>query len=215
MPGGGELRFTTDVVTLTESEARLDADAEPGSYVRLAMADTGAGIPTSIKDRVFEPFFTTKGDGKGSGMGLAMVYGIVRNHSGFVQLISRDGRGTTFIVYLPVAAEHAEVHTLPCASDSLVAGSGRVLVVDDEEPVRQAASAVLRRLGYVVTVPSGATAVAYCSTQPDDVDVRPRPFAVGIPARQTAHTRDPTRSHPRSSSVGPTRSRCRRRPSRT
>ena len=76
MPDGGELRFTTDVVTLTESEARLDADAEPGSYVRLAVADTGAGIPTSIKDRVFEPFFTTKGDGKGSGMGLAMVYGI-------------------------------------------------------------------------------------------------------------------------------------------
>ena len=172
MPDGGELRFTTDVVTLTESEARLDADAEPGSYVRLAVADTGAGIPTSIKDRVFEPFFTTKGDGKGSGMGLAMVYGIVRNHSGFVQLISRDGRGTTFIVYLPVAAEHAEVHALPGASDGLVAGSGRVLVVDDEEPVRQAASAVLRRLGYdVVTVPSGATAVAYCSTQPDDVDV--------------------------------------------
>ena len=113
MPAGGALTFTTRVMNVSEDTARQMVDAQSGPHVCLAVTDTGPGIPPSIRDRVFEPFFTTKGPGKGSGMGLAMVYGIVRNHGGFVQVVPSATGGTTLLIHLPLATQDAVVHALP------------------------------------------------------------------------------------------------------
>ena len=130
----------------------------------LAVADTGVGIPKEQHGRVFEPFFTTKAQGKGTGMGLAMVYGIVRNHGGWIDVDSEPGRGTTFRVYLPTTEPppEARAEEVP-ARPSAAAPPGRILVVDDEDLVRDVVSRMLARLGYdVATVASGEEAVAAC-----------------------------------------------------
>ena len=160
MPVGGELTLRTQILQLDEESARRHPGATPGRYLALSVADTGHGIPSDILGRIFEPFFTTKERGKGTGMGLAMVYGIVQNHGGFIEVESETGRGTTFRVYLPLGAEETPGAEAAQPSDQPAPGSPRVLLVDDEEIVRKVAEEFLHYLGYqVVPAADGREAV--------------------------------------------------------
>jgi PAS domain S-box-containing protein len=163
MPDGGDLAFQVDEADLDAPGAPGPAarpDAAPGRYVVLSVSDTGRGIAAEVRHRIFEPFFTTKPPGQGLGMGLAVVYGIVRNHGGWVEVESEVGRGTTLRVHLPAAPEGAEVAP-PAAPGPTVRRAGRILVVEDEEVVRRAVEQMLTRAGYeVMTASNGREAVA-------------------------------------------------------
>jgi PAS domain S-box-containing protein len=161
MPDGGTLRIETSNVTLAEPEGYGGAKAQPGDYVSLSVSDTGTGIPEENLPRIFEPFFTTKEQGKGSGMGLAMVYGIVKNHGGWIDARSAAGRGTTFRILLPAAPSIPAAPPAHPAAESLARGTGTILFVDDEEALRQLATETLGGLGYtVVTARNGVEALA-------------------------------------------------------
>jgi signal transduction histidine kinase/ActR/RegA family two-component response regulator len=154
MPEGGSLTFETRALRLDEAAGRALSGLPPGDYVQLTVADSGVGIPVAIHGRVFEPFFTTKPPGQGSGMGLAMVYGIVRNHAGAVDFTSEEGRGTRFTVTLPLttAVQQAEGEVpRPWPRRGL-----RVLLVDDEAVVRDATSRLLRSVGCEVVAAASA-----------------------------------------------------------
>lgn len=172
MPEGGQLTFHTDTVEFrAESSWRLTG-AAPGTYLLFSVSDTGAGIPAEIRDRVFEPFFTTKSSGSGTGMGLATVYGIVKNHGGVVRLTSETGTGTTFKVFLPLMEAAEVVDLAPIRKETAVRGKGRVLVVDDEEVVRSLAARMLTELGYeVFSASQGEEAVARYREAPETIDL--------------------------------------------
>jgi two-component system cell cycle sensor histidine kinase/response regulator CckA len=151
MPDGGTLTLEGFNLTLAAGEeASLNAAARPGPYVLLQVADTGTGIPPEIVNRIFDPFFTTKGVGKGTGLGLSTVVGIIKNHGGFVKVVSEPGRGSLFQVYLPAA----EGHDAPRRRDSaspLPGGRGEeILIVDDEGAIREATGSFLVGHGYRV-----------------------------------------------------------------
>lgn len=171
MPDGGSLIFETDVVVLDEEYCDAHADTKPGQYVMISVSDTGTGISKDVQERIFEPFFTTKGTGEGSGMGLAMVYGIIQNHEGSIRVYSEPGHGSSFKVYLPLSGEWASEE----ADDSHQAptpGTGNILLVDDEDIVRQLATDMLEHLGYnVVAVNDGQEAVDYYSEHLGEVDL--------------------------------------------
>jgi two-component system, cell cycle sensor histidine kinase and response regulator CckA len=170
MPGGGELTFAVEPKTLDADASRRYPGTSPGPHVRLSIADTGCGIPEEAMSRIFEPFFTTKEQGKGTGMGLAMVYGIVQNHGGGVHVESMVGQGTRVEIVLPRGEETpAAAHTL---ADSGVRGSGRILVVDDEEAVRDVTADLLRELGYhVSTAFDGLDAVEFYARHAEEIDL--------------------------------------------
>jgi len=168
MPDGGEVSFETKIVDLDQEYCRNHSEAVPGRFVRVSVADTGCGIPKDIQQRIFEPFFTTKGTDKGTGMGLAMVYGIVRNHGGFVRVYSELGQGSRFDVYLPLSVVDAPSDAGP----QPLKGAGRILLVDDEEVIRNVAASMLRNLGYDVVPASGADeAIEYYSRHGDSIDL--------------------------------------------
>ncbi len=147
---GGQLTIELSSVTFPPGSVPPDADMKPGSYVKLAVKDTGAGITDAVRQRMFEPFFTTKGIGKGTGMGLAVVYGLVKGHGGAVTVQSEAGQGSTFNVFLP-QVERPEANKDEIIT-RLPTGTERILFVDDEEPLVEMAQSVLERLGYHVTV---------------------------------------------------------------
>ena len=148
MPTGGRLTIETANVDLDDTYAVAHVAITPGPYVMFAVSDTGQGMDAATRARVFEPFFTTKEQGKGSGLGLATVYGIVKQSGGYVWVYSEPDHGTSFKVYLPPAAAAA---TQPAANDAVAApGWETVLLVEDEDAVRALAREVLRRHGYVV-----------------------------------------------------------------
>ena len=150
MPGGGVLTIETATVLVDESYVQRHAIVPPGEYVLLAITDSGQGIGAEHLPHIFEPFYTTKEAGKGTGLGLATVYGIVKQNGGFVWVYSEPGLGTTFKVYLPrVQALRGEV-SIPKPSEDSVGGCETVLLVEDEASVRQAARQFLLRSGYTV-----------------------------------------------------------------
>ncbi|MEK7447076.1 MAG: PAS domain S-box protein [candidate division NC10 bacterium] len=153
MPQGGKLTLETANVELDARYVRQHPGARPGSYVMLAVSDTGIGMDAEIQARVFEPFFTTKEPGKGTGLGLSTVYGIVKQSDGYISLSSEPGRGTTFTIYLPrveaPAATEGQVVSTPAG------GSETILVVEDEDEVRALAREVLEQSGYTVLAASG------------------------------------------------------------
>ncbi|GIX48515.1 MAG: hypothetical protein KatS3mg131_2726 [Candidatus Tectimicrobiota bacterium] len=168
-PGGGVLEVEVDAVALPASPPPELAELPPGSYVRLRVRDTGHGMPPEVKERLFEPFFTTKGPGEGTGMGLAVVHGIVTSHGGAITVESAPGAGTTFTVYLPRHAAPPAVATPPEVSP---AGQGCVLLVDDEAAIVDIAQRLLAQLGYTVEAyTSGAEALAAFRAAPQRFDL--------------------------------------------
>jgi PAS domain S-box-containing protein len=150
MPEGGELVVSTEAVAWPGGSAR-GRQMSAGSYVRLAVRDTGGGMDEETRQRIFEPFFTTKGRGKGTGLGLATVYGIVKQSGGYIWVDSAPGAGTTFEIFLPAAQDAAAPRVAPAATQSSARGAGEtILLVEDERSVRQLAAEVLRRAGYQV-----------------------------------------------------------------
>jgi two-component system, cell cycle sensor histidine kinase and response regulator CckA len=159
MPKGGKLIFQTKNVTLDEEYFRTRLEAEPGEYVLLRVSDTGHGMGKAVLDRIFEPFFTTKQPGEGTGLGLSMVFGIVKNHGGHISCLSEPGRGTVFEIYLPAIEQ--ELESPPEIMLGLPGGgSETLLLVDDEDAVREMGRELLHQMGYsVITARSGRAAL--------------------------------------------------------
>jgi CheY-like chemotaxis protein len=156
MPDGGELMVQTGHADFEVTEGRGAASIPAGHYVFLAVTDNGMGMSKEIQERIFEPFFTTKGAGKGTGLGLATVYGIVKQSGGFIWVYSEVGHGTTFKIYLPRVDETP----LPVVQETAAGergGSETILVVEDDEALRNLTAELLRDAGYHVLVSESAT----------------------------------------------------------
>jgi PAS domain S-box-containing protein len=160
MPDGGKLLLETRNVVLDEAYALANLDVIPGPYVMLAVSDTGTGMSVAVRDRVFEPFFTTKGSGKGSGLGLSMVYGFVKQSGGHIKIYSEEGHGTTIRLYLPPA--RAEEYVLAPPVAPILSGHETILIVEDDAMVWDFVIAQLRSLGYTtIAATDGRQALAH------------------------------------------------------
>jgi PAS domain S-box-containing protein len=151
MPNGGRLTIATANVELSEGDSRMQAGSTPGQYVVVAVSDDGIGMDKETLTHVFEPFFTTKAPEKGTGLGLATVYGIVQQNGGFITVDSELGRGSTFRIYFPRAA-HGSEPDMATASPPGPAGAGTILLVEDEELVRRVTASALESIGYTPLV---------------------------------------------------------------
>lgn len=160
MPHGGKLTIETADVEVDDAFARRHPPMVPGPYVLLAVSDTGVGMDPETQAHIFEPFFTTKEVGKGTGLGLATVYGVVKQSGGYVWVNSEKGRGTTFQVYLPRVLQTAEPLSSPAASNEAPSGSETILLAEDEKDVREIAREFLSLAGYkVLEARDGAAAM--------------------------------------------------------
>jgi CheY-like chemotaxis protein len=169
MPGGGDLVLTTANVRFGDRDDR-PREIVPGPYARITVEDTGTGMEESVLDRVFEPFFTTKGMGRGTGLGLASAYGIVKGHRGFIYASSPAGQGSVFTVYLPATAKKAG-REVPHPRTPVI-GSGTVLVVDDEAQVLEVVRPMLEMLGYrALSAESGERALEICREKGRGIDL--------------------------------------------
>ena len=159
MPDGGKLSIETRNVEIEKDYQRVHAWALPGRYVMLGVSDNGTGIDPAVLEHIFEPFFTTKEMGKGTGLGLATVYGIVKQHKGFIDVDSKPGEGTTFMVYLPIG--DGEAKTADKVPEIALRGEQeRILFAEDNRALREATEEVLQKLGYkVLVVKDGLEAV--------------------------------------------------------
>ena len=153
--GGRQIGVTLEEVTLSTEDMAADfsenAGLAPGKYALLSISDTGKGIPGDIMDKIFEPYFTTKAPGKGTGLGLAVAYGIIKEHKGTIKVHSNAGQGTRFLIYLPVMAATSALRNAAPEKTTLPRGNERILLVDDEESILRFETQMLERLGYVIT----------------------------------------------------------------
>jgi two-component system, cell cycle sensor histidine kinase and response regulator CckA len=173
MPSGGVLKLRAENCMLDERAANKIEGGMPGAWLVLHVEDTGTGIPPDVLARIWEPFFTTKEAGKGTGLGLPTVRGIVEHHGGFISMKTQLGKGTTFRVYLPAAELPAKSGKLDPAPPSAARGAGElILVVDDEPQIRDITSAILSRHGYRVLIASdGSEAVALFAARIGEISV--------------------------------------------
>ncbi|KAB2832494.1 MAG: PAS domain S-box protein, partial [Candidatus Dadabacteria bacterium] len=150
MPQGGILNMKVGRFVMDDAFTMTHGYGTPGQYAVISVSDTGSGMDAETRQRIFEPFFTTKGPGKGTGLGLAMVYGIVKQHEGFINVYSEPGHGTTFRVYLPAARALAEVEEKKAPPDYPSGGTETILVAEDDPALRKLTSTVLQGAGYTV-----------------------------------------------------------------
>ncbi|GAG28359.1 unnamed protein product, partial [marine sediment metagenome] len=142
----------------------------PGRYVRISVTDTGVGMDKETQQRIFDPFFTTKGMGRGTGLGLASTYGIIKNHGGIINAYSEKGKGTTFHIYLPVSEKEVIEETV--YSGEILKGSETILLVDDEDFMISIGSELLKKLGYeTLTAGSGKHALELYTTNKEKIDM--------------------------------------------
>ncbi|BBO69739.1 hypothetical protein DSCA_36690 [Desulfosarcina alkanivorans] len=169
MPGGGTLHLNTRVITLDE-EFCTAYRLEPGTYARIKVIDTGIGIDTENLSRIFDPFFTTKERNRGTGLGLASAFGIVKNHCGTITVYSEVGQGTTFTVYLPALDKPVVKHV--SEKEEIITGTGTILLVDDEDMILEVGQQILERLGYrVATANSGQQAIETLQQMGSKIDL--------------------------------------------
>ena len=162
MPGGGDLTIMTGNALISEADCDYRLDAKPGDYTCLTVRDTGTGMDVELVKRIFEPFFTTKDVGKGTGLGLATVYGIVTQNGGFIDVESEPGKGTTFRIYLPRLPDEPELET-PVVADEVLIGSGTILMVEDDDMMRVMATQMLEKIGYqVIPAEDPRRAISIC-----------------------------------------------------
>ncbi|MEE4352006.1 MAG: PAS domain S-box protein [Desulfatiglans sp.] len=172
MPTGGRLSFETRNVYLDDHFCSLNVGSIPGEYVLLSVSDTGQGMEKEVEEHIFEPFFTTKELGKGTGLGLAMVYGIVKNHGGYIACDSEPGRGTTFNIYLPVVEEEASREERSKIELPIGRGEESILLVDDEESIVEVGRELLESYGYaVMTASDGESALEVYSKKYNQIDL--------------------------------------------
>ena len=169
MPGGGDLILKTMNVTHKDMKGKL-YDPKPGKYVLLMVTDTGTGMDEKDMKRIFDPFFTTKEMGRGTGLGLASAYGIIKGHGGYIDVESKKGHGTTFNIYLP--ATEKKVERTVKAAEQIIEGTGTILLVDDEAMVLDVGVMLLERLGYtVLQAKGGREAVGVYKQNQDKIDI--------------------------------------------
>ena len=169
MPGGGNLNLTTMNITHKDMTGKL-YHPKPGDYVLITVADTGIGMDKETMECVFDPFFTTKEMGRGTGLGLASAYGIIKGHGGYIDVDSKKGQGSTFSIYLPASERRAQeaVKTV----ERLTKGTGTVLLVDDEEVIIEVGKELLETMGYrVLIAKDGEEAIAIYKKHLDDIDI--------------------------------------------
>lgn len=172
MPDGGKLIFETMNVSIDEGYMKAHLGAVPGGYVLLSVSDTGHGIDKESVEHIFEPFYTTKERGKGTGLGLAMVYGIIKSHNGYIMCYSEEGEGTTFKIYFPVM----EIETGGLQHEEKImdikGGNETILIVDDEENLREIGKEMLTKFGYIaLTAPDGEGALKIYRKRKDEIDL--------------------------------------------
>ncbi len=171
MPNGGKLSLKVGEFVIDQDYRRTHGFGKPGRYVLLSVGDTGTGMDARTRARVFEPFFTTKPLGRGTGLGLAMVYGLVKQHGGFIDLYSEVGLGTTFRIYLPVT-DAAVAAAVALEDSDMPRGHETVLVVEDEEPIRRSTQRILERYGYrVLGAPDGHEALEFLRDHQGEIDL--------------------------------------------
>jgi CheY-like chemotaxis protein len=169
MRGGGTITIRTSNTTHEEMNGKL-FNPKPGKYVLLAVGDTGIGMDEKTKERIFEPFFTTKEMGRGTGLGLASTYGIIKGHGGFIDVESQPGQGTTFFIYLPASTK--KVPKSHRGSEKVLKGQETVLLIDDEDMVLEIGRALLETMGYrVITAKDGEEALSLYERQGSEIDL--------------------------------------------
>ncbi|MEC4684569.1 MAG: ATP-binding protein [Nitrospirota bacterium] len=168
MPDGGTLRIETDRVGRENGAANGIASDSDGGFVKLAVSDTGAGMDNDLQSRVFDPFFTTKDTGKGTGLGLYIIHSIVTNHGGYINLYSEPGRGTRFNMYFPVC--RGEVKDSESFAEEELTGSGTILVIDDDQNIRELGKDLLASLGYtVITAAKGMEGITLFRERKEEI----------------------------------------------
>jgi len=169
MPGGGEICLETENILLNEKQT-LAYDVKPGKYVKITVSDTGAGMDEKTKVRIFEPFFTTKRMGRGTGLGLATVYGIIKGHEGIINVYSEPDQGTTFIICLPASDLEIPIEKIKTETGIIATGTETILLVDDEDQIRKVGREMLESMGYHVYVAaSGPEAIALYLQKKDKI----------------------------------------------
>ena len=169
MPGGGDLYIQTENVVVDEN-CKRPYQVEPGKYIKISLTDTGIGMDKAIRKRIFDPFFTTKRMDRGAGLGLASVYGIIKNHGGFIDVYSAKGIGTTFKIHLPASEKEPVKEKNVC--EKVLRGTERILFVDDEDIIIQVGKDMIESLGYEVrTAKNGKEAIEICKKNMDNIDM--------------------------------------------
>lgn len=168
----GKINIETDHAIIDNQYCQVQTEFQPGDYVVLSVSDTGAGMDKETKGKLFEPFFTTKDVGKGTGLGLAMVYGIVRQNDGFINVHSEPGEGTTFKIYLPKQPHTGNDGSKKDSADQILKGNETILVVEDEKAILETTKMMLERVGYtILAANTPEEAIEFSKTQESEIDL--------------------------------------------